>query len=784
MRFRFDVDVGGVHRDVDLVQLPAERDGFAVLSAGEIDALVFRLRAGRLAEDLAIAIGAWTPPATIPANITPKDTAKDPHAPMQFVADEVAFRVLSTAWTKDILPLARTAAILARARAGFPDRWNGPAFEKGSTWARDGVTILGAGPCEGADRSGRAFVVADGGATTVEACFADDLDLPIDLRVVGGRAVHRVRLTAGWSFRPADRAVVAGSWMEPASVSPEAGVVFRSDGTSARFQSLRRSAASEQAAPASYCADPARAGADARHWVWDGARALELQGEPGVPGPAVLPPRAPRWRAVSAVPYRLVTGADEELQAGLWSLASADRSHRVFRRIEAHFRGTCDQDPGVHDRLAAVPRLPATLDLNARDERQRTPLTWAAARGRLDLVRALMRRGARHEDEAIVAAAGAGHLAILKALLPAPPISAGVLRAMHDGLVAAATNGHLDVARLLLERGASPSPMNVWSFAGPLVAAAGAGDEAMIDLLLARGARRGIPDRPETVPAVTRAIARGHLRLGGRIALEFGLDAAHAADRCDADLVRGMLDASSDRPGGTTAAARVARPGGSTALDLALACGDEDVARALLEGGADANRPGTDGRLPLARAVELGSLDFAALLLAHGARAGADDGAALTAAAVAADRRDLYELLVRGGAASVPGRPVEAPRAPPVPPLPPATSPFDEDDPIHPRTGYTPARERDPGCVDRTFFGLRVGPAVQLAIGRDGRARQPSGALRAELGLDPDIAEHVKVAQEACAFEAGTDASGRPVSLWAVLPRTPIAEELRRSRSR
>src|SRR6266568_907531 len=135
------------------------------------------------------------------------------------------------------------------------------------------------------------------------------------------RPAHRPsrRRRAGGASGPADRAVVAGSWMEPASVSPEAGVVFRSDGTSARFQSLRRSAASEQAAPASYCADPARAGADARHWVWDGARALELQGEPGVPGPAVLPPRAPRWRAVNAVPYRLVTGADEELQAGLWS---------------------------------------------------------------------------------------------------------------------------------------------------------------------------------------------------------------------------------------------------------------------------------------------------------------------------------------------------------------------------------------------------------------------------------------------------------------------------------
>ena len=92
-------------RGIDLVQLPAEHEGFAVLSTGEIDALVFRLRPGRLAEDLAIAIDAWTPPATIPASVAPKDPAKDPHPPMVFAPP------ISIAWVKDVLPPSMTQTV-------------------------------------------------------------------------------------------------------------------------------------------------------------------------------------------------------------------------------------------------------------------------------------------------------------------------------------------------------------------------------------------------------------------------------------------------------------------------------------------------------------------------------------------------------------------------------------------------------------------------------------------------------------------------------------------------
>ena len=99
------------------------------------------------------------------------------------------------------------------------------------------------------------------------------------------------------------------------------------------------------------------------------------------------------------------------------------------------------------------------------------------------------------------------------------------------------------------------------------------------------------------------------------------------------------------------------------------------------------------------------------------------------------------------------------------------------DDPVHLDTGYTPPRERDPGCVDRTFGEMRSGPAVLVAVGRDGRTKQ-----LAPLSLYEFLADRVKAVQDACTFEPESDASGKPVSLWVVLPRTRRAVERRRSR--
>ena len=91
-----------------------------------------------------------------------------------------------------------------------------------------------------------------------------------------------------------------------------------------------------------------------------------------------------------------------------------------------------------------------------------TPLRVASRNGMLDVVRALVERGAlvrareeRHRSDALVAAAGAGHGEVVRALLAAGvPPDAGLPG--WSALMHAASHGKLRAAELLLDGGADP----------------------------------------------------------------------------------------------------------------------------------------------------------------------------------------------------------------------------------------------------------------------------------------------------------------------------------------
>ncbi|MBI3682861.1 MAG: ankyrin repeat domain-containing protein [Acidobacteria bacterium] len=119
-----------------------------------------------------------------------------------------------------------------------------------------------------------------------------------------------------------------------------------------------------------------------------------------------------------------------------------------------------------------------------------SPLMTALAFGYLSAAEALVKRGARVEN--IAAAAGLGRLADASRLLA----TAGP-ESRHRALALAAQHGHVEIVRLLLDAGEDPSRYNPdgnHSHSTPLHQAVLAGHEAVVRLLVERGARLDIKD--------------------------------------------------------------------------------------------------------------------------------------------------------------------------------------------------------------------------------------------------------------------------------------------------
>lgn len=119
-----------------------------------------------------------------------------------------------------------------------------------------------------------------------------------------------------------------------------------------------------------------------------------------------------------------------------------------------------------------------------------SPLMTALVFGYRGAAEALVRRGARVDN--LAAAAGLGRLAEAEAMLG----TAGA-DTRHRALALAAQLGHADVVRLLLDAGEDPSrynPDGTHSHSTPLHQAVIAGHDAVVRLLVERGARLDIKD--------------------------------------------------------------------------------------------------------------------------------------------------------------------------------------------------------------------------------------------------------------------------------------------------
>jgi len=253
-----------------------------------------------------------------------------------------------------------------------------------------------------------------------------------------------------------------------------------------------------------------------------------------------------------------------------------------------HYAAFC----GVHD-IAKILAIEHPQDVNSqRVDDSSSPLHLASRGGHVDLARMLVERGAdvstKKKDR---------------------------LTALHS----ASYGGHVDLARMLIEHGADVSAQNEDGWTA-LHLASEYGHVDFARMLIERGADVSAQNE-DGWTVLHSASYNGHL------------DLAQMLVELDGDVSAQNKD-------------------GSTTLHLASHNGHADLARMLIERGADVSAQNKDGWTPLHLASEHGHVDFSRMLIEHGADISAHNKDGWTALHSASynGHLDLARMLVERGA--------------------------------------------------------------------------------------------------------------------------------------
>ena len=297
--------------------------------------------------------------------------------------------------------------------------------------------------------------------------------------------------------------------------------------------------------------------------------------------------------------------------------------------MAAHADGTLVGAAKSADRSAAVELLDAGTDANARALDGTTALHWAVYHDDFGLVERLVAAGADVEAAndfgatPMSEAAVIGNVEVLSLLLDAGARANAANAEGQTPLMVVARTDNLDAARLLLERGADVNAREQWKEQTALMWAVAQSRPEMTRLLVGAGAdvdaRSKVHGWNRQVTAEPRA---KHLPSGGFTPL------LYAARQGCLDCARALVEAGADvdRPD----------PDAVTPLLMALLNAHFDTAKYLIEQGANVNKWDWWGRNPLYAAVDyntlprggrpdrpslddMAPLEMIELLLAHGA---------------------------------------------------------------------------------------------------------------------------------------------------------------------
>ncbi len=246
------------------------------------------------------------------------------------------------------------------------------------------------------------------------------------------------------------------------------------------------------------------------------------------------------------------------------------------------------------NRKAALERIRTGADVNAAQPDGTRPIHWAVYRVDYELLAALIAKKAnvnvKNEFGAtpIAQAAELADARMVKMLLDAGADAEGPNPDGQTALMGAIKTGAVDVVEMLIKAGANVNTIEKFHKQTPLMWAAAAPKNApaMVKLLLAKGAdvkpRAQFTDWPSQITNEPRAQYRP---VGGLTALLYA-----ARDGCY-DCVDALITAGAD--------VNIPTPEGVTALMLALDNDHNDVAKLLLERGANPQLWDWWGRTPL-----------------------------------------------------------------------------------------------------------------------------------------------------------------------------------------
>jgi cytohesin len=299
---------------------------------------------------------------------------------------------------------------------------------------------------------------------------------------------------------------------------------------------------------------------------------------------------------------------------------------------------------GRADVLAAL--LAAGADPEATDFDLWKPLTWAAAKGRLECVKILLEKGTKAAgsgggwaDSALIRAAANGHTEVVRAMLDkgADPNSRDMT---SRALIRAVDGNHGETVKALLD---AKADLNIYDANGQtaLMHAAANGNAETVKLLLERGAD------PNYQPSETNKLLTSYIDPSSTDTLAWrqGLTPLlFAAASGDPKTVTLLLDHRAE----LNARDRHKR----NALWLPAANGSTAVAEVLIQKGIDLNAQDEDGWTPLMVAARNGQTEIVKLLLTKKADVALKDAQGETALkkALKKQRDEIAVLLKKAGA--------------------------------------------------------------------------------------------------------------------------------------